>query len=193
MADQHRDRNRSWAQDEDESSPSLKTNPLISHSTLFYFRAELCQRLSEAICSEGVKVNQVQRFYFFDSGQCPKTAGSVAGHRLVCRSASLLLFHPRGTQKDSTGRDVRRAMKLVEAGKRWVGGGIQSELTICQIACNAKGVIPLCNISRPGECGTHGKPPTKSYLLYRDMHFLGFNVAQVPMLGFIIYSISLVL
>lgn len=89
MADQHRDRDRSWAQDEDESSPSLKTNPLIYHSTLFYFRAELCQRLSEAICSEGVKVNQVQRFYFFDSGQCPKTAGSVAGHRLVCRSASL--------------------------------------------------------------------------------------------------------
>lgn len=77
--------------------------------------------------------------------------------------------------------------------KEMGGGGIQSELTICQITCNAKGVIPLCNISRPGECGTHGKPPTKSYLLYRDMHFLGFNVARVPMLGFIIYSISLVL
>lgn len=192
MADQHRDRDRSWAQDEDKSSPSLKTNPLISHSTLFYFRAELCQRLSEAICSEGVKVNQVQRFYFFDSGQCPKTAGSVAGHRLVCRSASLCCSTHVGHKRTVLAEmwDVQWSLWRQE---RDGGGGIQSELTICQITCNAKGVIPLCNISRPGECGTHGKPPTKSYLLYRDMHFLGFNVAQVPMLGFIIYSISLVL
>lgn len=146
MADQHRDRDRSWAQDEDESSPSLKTNPLISHSTLFYFRAELCQRLSEAICSEGVKVNQVQRFYFFDSGQCPKTAGSVAGHRLVCRSASLLPFHPRGTQKDSTGRDVRRAMKLVEAGKRWGGGEFNQSWPSARSLVTPKVLFP-CAIS----------------------------------------------
>ena len=174
MADQHRD--RSWARDKDKCSPSLKTNPQIHLSALFYFRAELCQRLSEAICSEGVKVNQVQRFLFLRFRTVPKNRREHAGHWLVCRSACLCCSTHVGHKRTVLAEmwDVQWSLWRQEGD----GGRIQSELTICQITCNAKGVIPLCNFSRPGECGTHGKPPTKSHLLYRDMHFLGFNVAR---------------
>lgn len=84
-------------------------------------------------------------------------------------------FPPMWDTKDGIGQDVRRAMKLIEEKRE--EDRIQSELTICQITCSAKGVIPLCNISRLGVCGTHGKALTKCCPLYRDMQFKDFYLA----------------
>lgn len=60
-----------------------------------------------------MEVNQVQRFYSFDSGQSPKPQGA-AGYQVVCRSASLC-FPATWDTKDSIGQDVIRALKLVKA------------------------------------------------------------------------------
>lgn len=133
--------------------------------TLMQTWASKRERVVWGHLSGGIKVNQVQRFFLSiqDSAQNHR---ELPGIDFVCRSASICFSTPRGTLRTVLAKIWDLQLSLWRQGRN--GGRIQSELTICQITCNARGVISLCNVSRLGQCGTYGKTRTQ----YHDMQFL---------------------
>lgn len=98
-----------------------------------------------------IKVNQVQRFYFFHSRRCSKPQG-VSGHRLICRSARLCF----STHMGHGGQCRPRCEKCNEAcgGRKEMGGEFNQSWPSARLLVTPKVLFP-CEISGNWECGTH--------------------------------------